>query len=687
MNDSKYKKGGRSQSRKRFGTKEMKKIQTKIMLMIAAAIIAVSAANVSLSTVVSHESTTTSLEKNLSETVELAAYTAQYMISSYTLTISEVATNPTLLDDSIPLAEKQEFIQQKVETYYMRFGGIADTNGYDSIHNIDVSQEPFFQAAMNGESYMSTPYVTDDDMYLIVSAPVMDNGVVKSVIFFQCDTSILQDIVADIEIGDKGEAYILDKEGTTIAYEDQQLVRGKENAIKKAAENPNDKDAQTDAALESKMISGASGVEKISYVADGTTIIQAYTPIPSTDGWSVAILIDYDEFMEPAYEGNRTQIAVCIAMGIVVILISFVICRSISRPIVRCSTRLRQLSEGDLGSPVPTVKGKDEVRILADSTTLLVNNLNMIMGEFGHVLNSIAHGDLSQESNGDHYPGDFKALQDYLTVISDNLNHTLRGIVHATSMVSNDSVQVASTSATLSSGAVEQASAVEELSTIIGNMDGEAKETAEMASHAQNIINEAEVQLNESSEYINHLNDAMNLITTTSDEIARIIGTIETIASQTNILALNASVEAARAGEMGKGFAVVASEVRDLAAKSDEAAKATRDLIQNSIDAVHNGSDVVEKVTHSVADAVHLSNQAAEQMGIVAEAVHHQTEAIGQAAIGINQISQVVQNNSETAQESAQTSEELSGQATELKHLVSSFTLRDTIDDVEITEE
>lgn len=625
---------------------------------------------------ITYRSTTSALEQNLQESARLAASAAENRIATYTGTVSEIASNPTLVDNKATLEKKQEFIQTRVDKYYMRFGGIADTKGYDSIHDADISKEPFFQAAMNGESYMSVPYIDGDDMYLFVSAPVMKNDKVDSVIYFQCDTYILQSIIEDIKIGEQGEAYILDKEGTTIAYWDEQTVLDKENAIEEARRNSNDKDAQTVAAIERKMIAGESGVERFYYEADDSNNIQAYTSIQGTDGWSVAILIDEDEFLRSANTGNMLQTIICLVLCIIVIAISFGVSHSIASPVVKCAKRLQQLSEGDLTSPVPVVNGRDETRVLSDTTAQLVKNFNAIVNEIGGVLGGIANGDLSKESNADKFRGDFQILQDYLKTISDNLNDTLGGIATATTLVSNDSVQVASSSATLSRGAVEQASAVEQLSSIIGNMDKDAKETAQLAEKTKDMVNSAGTQLSESNQQIGELNEAMNLITTTSNEISRIIGVIENISEHTNILALNAAIEAAHAGMAGRGFAIVAEEVRNLASQSDQAAKATRELIEHSLEAVNSGSEVVERVTESVSNVAVLSSQAAEQMGVVAEAVDQQTKAIEQAAIGINQISVVVQDNSQTAQESADVSSELSEQASILKRLVNSFRLR-----------
>ena len=238
------------------------------MLLVILATMGVSIMCSILSMMITKNSTMDAIEQNLSETTELAALAAHNMISTYTLIISEIATNAVLKDQNLTPAEKQTYLMTKVDAYYMRAAGMADTNGYDAIHNLDISQEPFFQAALQGKCYISTPYIDGEDMYLIISAPVIEDDTVLSIIYFQCDTTILSSIVENIQIGQEGEAYILDKEGNTIAHGDIQVVLDQENIIHLAAENPQDKDYRTLAAIESKMVAGETGVEQFSYSKD-----------------------------------------------------------------------------------------------------------------------------------------------------------------------------------------------------------------------------------------------------------------------------------------------------------------------------------------------------------------------------------------------------------------------------------
>ena len=339
-----------------------------------------------------------------------------------------------------------------------------------------------------------------------------------------------------------------------------------------------------------------------------------------------------------------------------------------------------RLERGDLGLSGGgefhvNVHSSDEVGDLGRIFEDTIRRLRGYIGEISSVLEAIAGGDLTQSAQQD-YVGDFESIKRSLDSIEARLNDTMSKIAESSDQVSAGSDQVSNTAQALAQGATEQASSVEELSATISEISDNAHRTAQATREAGQFVEQAGGQLGVSMEYVKQLNTAMGRISTSSEEISKIISTIEDIAFQTNILALNAAVEAARAGSAGKGFAVVADEVRNLATKSDEAAKATKGLIENSISAVNEGSDVVNRVTQSLERTSQSAGGVTEKMAVVVEAVESQTAAIVQVTDGINQISAVVQTNSATSEESAAASEELSSQANLLRGLISSFRLR-----------
>lgn len=656
----------------------MKNIQTKIIALFLAVSMAIAIIITCVGIFSTRYSTKNALELTLVETAETSALAAQNAISNYTLTIAEVANHPTLTSADTSNEEKLAYLRNRAAAYGMQGSGILYTTGYDLATGKDVSSEPYFKAALGGQTYMSTPYVPTDgsDMYLVVASPVTYNGAVQYIIYFKCDINVLQDLASSVIIGDNGDSYILDSSGTMIAYIDLDNVRNKENSIAEAAANPNDKTTQQVAAIEQRMIAGETGYGEYHYNETGIDYIQGFAPIDGTDGWSIGVSVDKDEFMAAANTSMILQIVLLAVTFVLVLFSSIGIGRSIARPVVACSERLRKLSDGDLRSPVPQVRTKDETRVLADSTATLVQSFQHIVDELGHVLGQIASGDLTHMSNA-RYPGDFAALQDHLTMINDKLNRAMGEIVGAAASVSSGAEEMFSTSTILTHGAEEQANVVENLSVVIGEIANDSQRTVALAGEAMASASEAGKQMEQSSQYIAALNEAMSGIIDSSNEISKVIATIENIAFQTNILALNAAVEAARAGAAGKGFAVVADEVRNLAAKSDQAAKATKELIVGSITSIQNGSQVVNEVVQSMSAVTDLTTEAVKRMKLVAEAVNQQTDSISQINESAQQISAVVETNSVSARESANASQQLSDQADNLRTLVGGFRLRE----------
>ena len=387
-------------------------------------------------------------------------------------------------------------------------------------------------------------------------------------------------------------------------------------------------------------------------------------------------------------EASR-QILMTVILSSVVSLLVILVCiflmasylkKTVSAPLAEITQVAEFLEEGRLGLTSGeeiriSVHSNDEIGELGRIFEKTIQRLRSYIGEIASVLDSIAEGDLTKNAQQE-YVGDFTSIKTSLDSIAARLNDTMYQIRNSAEQVASGSDQVSTSAQALAQGATEQASSVEELSATIADIAENAQRTAQATREAGQFVEQAGAQLGISVGYVKNLNQAMERISGSSQEISKIIAAIENIAFQTNILALNAAVEAARAGTAGKGFAVVADEVRNLANKSDEAAKATKDLIEGSIAAVAEGSDVVNKVTEALERTSESAGGVTAKMSIVVEEVESQTVSISQITEGIDQISGVVQNNSATSEQSAAASEELSSQASLLTTLVASFRLK-----------
>ncbi|SFC91589.1 methyl-accepting chemotaxis protein [Clostridium uliginosum] len=262
--------------------------------------------------------------------------------------------------------------------------------------------------------------------------------------------------------------------------------------------------------------------------------------------------------------------------------------------------------------------------------------------------------------------------------MSDNINEVMSNINSSSNEVAGASQQVSESSIALSEGSTEQASAIEQLTASIEEIAAQTRQNAVNANEANNLSTATKENAANGNEQMQGMLESMEEINESSTSISKIIKVIDEIAFQTNILALNAAVEAARAGQHGKGFAVVAEEVRNLAARSANAAKETTALIEDSIKKVEDGTKIANETAFALNEIVEGVTKSTTLVEEIAIASNEQASAIEQINQGINQVSQVVQTNSATAEESAAASEELSSQALILKKMVGKFTLKKT---------
>ncbi len=371
------------------------------------------------------------------------------------------------------------------------------------------------------------------------------------------------------------------------------------------------------------------------------------------------------------------QIGMAVVALIITILLSTYLTRSITKPLRQLETAADKIVNGNFDISV-TYESKDELGSLTKSFKNMTFILETVISDASRLLSEMADGNFDVRTNAEErYVGSLQSLLLSIRKLNKDLSITLGQINQSADQVASGSGQVSNGAQALAQGATEQAASVEELASTITNISYQVKSTADNAMEARSKSNTAGGEAEICNNQMHDMMDAMEEIARSSNEISKIIKTIEDIAFQTNILALNAAVEAARAGEAGKGFAVVAEEVRSLASKSSVASKNTAELIESSVNAVTRGTKLANSTAESLVQVVNHVRSASTKVDEIANAAEEQAGAIEQVTLGVDQISSVVQTNSATAEESAAASQELSEQASTLKSLVAKFKLRE----------
>lgn len=344
------------------------------------------------------------------------------------------------------------------------------------------------------------------------------------------------------------------------------------------------------------------------------------------------------------------------------------------KPVLEITEKSTALSRGSLAFHMD-IEEDNELKKLSESLETSVITIKEYVSDIDETMAHLSNGDFTAKPSI-NYIGDFTTIQKSIENFIENISGALSVIGEISHQMTDGSSSLSNSAQSLAQGATEQASSVENLSFTTGKISKSSTENSEAARQSMDKLNEANDEVKVCNENMKQMVQAMAHIDKTSQEISKILKSIEDIAFQTNILSLNASVEAARAGTAGKGFAVVADEVRNLAAKSDEAAKSTKQLIDSALKAVEYGNEIVSSISSALEKTADLSSAAVSSMSEIASAVENESKSLEEVTQGIEQISIVVQNNTATSQEQAAASEALFNNAETLREEISKFRLK-----------
>ena len=491
---------------------------------------------------------------------------------------------------------------------------------------------------------------------LLFSAPIKKHEAFGGALLCYKNAGDLVDLLDTSAANKSVETMVIDKDGNVLASSRKSLLYRSKSYFEKQAV----KDASLNNLVNFFDDLTRNNKGFFPYTLNGERRLAAYSLIKGTPGWRLGLGYSENRAYENAHRASVYIMVLSIIFLLIVVVSYYWLISFYTKRMTKVTCRLEKLADGDLTSPLEGKLANDEIGVMTDVTERLINEFSKIINEIKLVLGGLAKGDLSIKTET-QFVGEFGKIRTALDENVEMLKQLILKITQAAEEVARGSAQMASGAAALSQGASEQAGSVEELYATVSDVTNRASEIAAPnktdEEDSEDDITLTAEQLTERKEAAaktlsDKLVASMERIANTSTLIQKMALAGENIASETHILALNASVEAAHAGEAGKGFGVIADEVRNLSSSTKESASMAHEQTELISKAVDRGNQMVKRTVDEIS-------------AIVA--------SLDQIKSALSQISNVIESTAATAEETAAASEELSAQATMLKETVSQF--------------
>ena len=613
-------------------------------------------------------STASGIVKNdMSEITSMAANYIKADFEVYLALAESAGCNPQLSDPDTSDEERLEIMTRLAEQYGAKRGNIVRADGIEITQGKDFSDREYYKAAMKGESQIYEPTISrlTGEIIEIVAAPLWKNGEYGTEAvgcsYFITQPEYINDILRELQISENSFAFILDSQGRVIGHSDSSKVLAEEADPSLADIYP-------------KMLAGETATTAFNGEL-GRSII-SYTPIPNTNGWSVALCAKEQDFLGTIYVTNTITIVIVVLTAVLIAILALRISKKIANPIIDCSNILSEVEKGNLNVSVPAVKTGDETQILTDATRALIDNLKSIIHDVNYMLSEMSEGDFAV-STSVAYAGDFAAIGISLQKIQRNLSEVFSDITQSSTTLFSSASNVAEGADDLANRASSQTQLIDEITNNVADTTSITKQNISKALEAKEASDLAAKSVTDSNDKMKELLVAMDSIISISENIQQINKTIEDIAFQTNILALNASIEAARAGQAGKGFAVVADEVRNLAAKSAEASSQTTDLIKESAQAIQNGKVIADEAAEALNIVLNEVKRVDDTINIITDSSNKQNDYMLTVSEKTDQIASHISATAANAEESAAAAVEMNNQSKHLADLMQRFNIRE----------
>ncbi len=604
----------------------MKSIITKLVLLFSLVLLVVCGTLGVVSYNFSSKAVVNEVDITFEQLAESGAMIVEEYVNAQIDSLEVLANNAFIRNPAISIGDKMEILMEEIERAGHIRMGIADLSGSLTSSNgavSDIKDRSYFRDAAAGKPSVSDPIVSkvDGSVIMTYAVPITYNGQISAVLIAIRDGYDLSNLTDKLVFGEFGEAFILNKDGTTVAYNDRELVEKMDNDFENVKTDPELADLVE---LEKKMVAGEKGVG--SYTYHGGIEFMGYAPVVGT-AWSLAVVAPQTEVMAGVNNLRQVILLVSVIFLLIGIGAAYLIARSIVAPLRGVILEIQEVAKGNLARDNVNVKTKDEVGILGDAFNTMLDNLRTLVKTVSNMAEQVA------------------ASSEELTASAEQQAQAANEVSSVVTNMAQGAEQQASAVDGITAAVEESSATMEQMAANSNVVAQQTNEAALAATEGQEAAKRAVDQMKNIDEVSSKVQDAVDRLAKSSREIDEITNVITGIAEQTNLLALNAAIEAARAGEQGRGFAVVAEEVRKLAEQSQEAAKQIAELItQNQVninDAV-TSIEISEKDIKVGIEVVNIAGQAFEEINDLSNKVSGHTQEMSVAIQQMAQGSQAI---------------------------------------------
>ncbi|MCI8563568.1 MAG: methyl-accepting chemotaxis protein [Lachnospiraceae bacterium] len=627
-----------------------------------------------LMVVTSLTSTSSVLKDSLQVTARISAQNLSSNLHLLADRMDSLAQEKALSDVSLGNGQKQQVLseyKQRIEFVWIAAYDLSGQRLYGDgdapASIVDWSHYPYLQETAN--LTIGEPENVDGIWQLSIGMPLLDReGSPQAYLIGSYKYDVLNDVLSNINIGAGGMALVVGEEGDIVANKDIAAMEKSENLYDLYGSGRNKK--IFDSMLDFQTDSGSVFFNMNQHYI-------AYSPVAGTN-WTLMIAAPGKDFMGILLWSVLISIAVVLALQIFARRLIVKVADKISESLAIASKRLSSLSVGDLKEEVLLADSNEEAEVLTTALSKTVGSLASYIDDITAYLGLLSSGDYSGEVTG-RFDGDFVAIQEALSSITISLNNTMYRINEASYAVSSNSSETSEYAKKLYDGSTEQTAALERLNSKIAMIMQKIDEIDENASHVKRSADVAEQRVEDGKRQMDDMLVTMDSIHCDMQEIITISQLIEEIASQTGLLALNASIEAARAGEAGKGFAVVAQQISVLSDQTAEALDKTSEIIGKASKSIEQGMRTANETAESF---LAIKEAAADFSGISDNMAHitvEQKEAMEMVSDEVGTVLEIADTNQGLAKETDETASLSLKQAEELEQIVSAVKLKNCL--------